>query len=185
MKLIALAVAATCVVAAILFFGVKETEAPSFAQINDNRSQKEPVPDIAEQKMVEIYDGVRVSSNTRVLSIAGRSFSGSLKAEVGQLKELQTLDISDNRFTGLPAEVGRLDKLEVLNLSNNPLTGLPYELGNLKNLKTLDLRGTDYSATDLEVIRANLPQTTNILVSQATNTSNEEDNVESLDSLED
>jgi leucine-rich repeat protein SHOC2 len=76
------------------------------------------------------------------------------------LRDLQTLDLSDNNFTGVPAEIGQLAKLEVLDLSNNPITGLPHELGGLQNLQLLDLRSTNYSAEDLEIIKNALPAST-------------------------
>lgn len=114
--------------------------------------------------MVTVYDGVTVSVSSQSLSLAGKGLTGSLKGEIRLLTELKELNVSGNKFTGLPAEVGQLSKLEVLNLSNNPLTGLPQELGNLKNLKVLDLRGTQYAKADLEVIKKGLSASTQILV---------------------
>ena len=96
--------------------------------------------------------------------MSGNGLTGSLKAEVRFLTELRELNLSNNKFTGLPAEVGQLTKLQTLNLSNNPFTGLPSELGNLKNLKVLDLRGTNYAPQDLKSIQANLPESTQVLV---------------------
>jgi len=119
---------------------------------------------VASGPQVEIYDGISFPQNTKVLDLSGRGLSGSLKAEIRHLSNLEVLNISDNNFTGLPAEVGQLSKLKVLNLSNNPFTGLPQELGNLHNLQTLDLRGTQYSEFDLNVIKSNLPSTVDILV---------------------
>lgn len=113
---------------------------------------------------IEIYDGIRVASDVTELDLSGRNLSGSLKAEIRFLTALRVLNLSDNNFTGLPAEVGQLSQLEVLDLSNNPLTGLPYEIGNLRNLQFLDLRGTQYAESDLQVISAALPATTQILV---------------------
>ncbi|MEN9920951.1 MAG: hypothetical protein RL538_844 [Candidatus Parcubacteria bacterium] len=113
---------------------------------------------------VTVYDGISVPAGTKVLDVSGRGLTGSLKAEVRHLTELTSLNMSNNKLTGIPAEVGQLSKLEVLNLSNNPFTGLPYELGNLKNLKILDLRGTQYAKQDLEIIKKSLPASTQILV---------------------
>lgn len=113
--------------------------------------------------MVPIYDGISVPSDVRTVDLSHRSLSGSLKAEIRQVKELEVLDISNNNFTGLPAEVGQLSKLRVLNLSYNPFTGLPHELGNLSELQVLDLRGTQYSEHDLDVIKTSLPESTQIL----------------------
>ena len=67
-------------------------------------------------------------------------------------------------MTGVPAEIGQLKKLEFLDLSNNQLTGLPYELGNLSNLKVLNLSGNKYSQQDLNYIRNNLPTTVKIIL---------------------
>jgi len=66
-------------------------------------------------------------------------------------------------MTGVPAEIGQLKYLEILDLSNNELTGLPNELGNLQNLKTLNLSGNNYSEQDLSGIRSKLPSTVNII----------------------
>ena len=114
--------------------------------------------------MVTIYDNVRVAANSQTLTLSGKGFTGSLKGEIRLLTDLQELDISGNKFTGLPAEIGQLTKLEVLNLSNNPITGLPHEIANLKNLRTLDLRGTQYSEQDLVIIKKGLSATTQVLV---------------------
>jgi Leucine-rich repeat (LRR) protein len=117
----------------------------------------------ASSRAVFVYEGISFPDDTRILDLSGMDLSGSLKAEVRQLNNLEVLDISNNKFTGLPAEVGQLSKLKVLNLANNPLTGLPHEIGNLKNLETLDLKGTNYSSFDLEQIKKNLPSSTAIL----------------------
>jgi Leucine-rich repeat (LRR) protein len=114
--------------------------------------------------MVTIYDNVSVAANSQTLALSGKGFTGSLKGEIRLLTDLRELNISGNKFTGLPAEIGQLAKLEILDLANNPLTGLPHEIGNLKNLRTLDLRGTQYSEQDLVIIKKGLPTSTQILV---------------------
>ena len=116
------------------------------------------------QKTITIYDGFSFPEKTTGVDLSGNGLTGSLKAEVRHLTELRELNLSNNKFTGLPAEVGQLVKLQTLNLSNNPFTGLPSELGNLQNLKVLDLRGTNYAPQDLKVIQANLPESTQVLV---------------------
>ena len=76
--------------------------------------------------------------------------TGSIPAELGNLSNLQSLYLSDNRLlTGsLPVELGNLSNLQSLDLSNNQLTGsIPAELGNLSNLQSLDLRYTQLTGS--------------------------------------
>ncbi|PKM60716.1 MAG: hypothetical protein CVU99_06745 [Firmicutes bacterium HGW-Firmicutes-4] len=83
---------------------------------------------------------------------------------IGQLKNLTTLDLSNNNISSLPDELGSLTKLTGLNLSSNnintvpdafyllteltnlnmagnSLTGLSDKIGYLVKLKTLNLNG--------------------------------------------
>ena len=58
------------------------------------------------------WDGVTVSSttpkNVTGLDLSEESLTGSIPAELGDLRELQTLDLSDNSLTGeIPAELGK------------------------------------------------------------------------------
>jgi len=95
--------------------------------------------------------------NLEELNLSNNMLDGALQSQIGNLKNLKILNLSNNNFTGVPAEVGQLKNLEILNLSNNSLTGLPNELGNLYKLKLLDLSGNNYSEKDLQKIRENLP----------------------------
>lgn len=113
---------------------------------------------------VEVYDGIHIPLDAKSLDLSDRELSGSLKAEVRFLANLESLDLSDNDFTGLPAEVGSLTELQTLDLSGNPFTGLPHELGNLSNLRELDLRGTNASEFDVNIIRERLSPDAKILL---------------------
>lgn len=118
-------------------------------------------------EQVEVYAGISVPVDTKTLNLSGRNLSGSLKAEIRLLTQLETLDVSNNDFTGLPAEVGQLSELRMLNLASNPLTGLPHEIGNLQKLRVLDVRGTKASEGDLIIIGDALPSSTSILTGRA------------------
>jgi internalin A len=61
--------------------------------------------------------------------------------EIGKLRTLKDLDISNNQLTRLPPEIGELENLTELNLYNNQLYQLPPEIGKLKNLIKLNLSG--------------------------------------------
>ena len=105
---------------------------------------------------MDVFSKVALES----LDVSNNQLEGSLQAEIRHLQKLKILDLSNNKFSGVPAEIGQLQSLEVLNLSNNQITGLPYELGNLSNLKFLDLSGNQYSEADLAIIRKTLPKDT-------------------------
>ena len=77
-------------------------------------------------------------SNLKSLNLSSNELTG-IPGELGNLSNLESLDLSDNRLTGLPGELGSLSNLESLYLSSNELTGIPGELGNLSNLETLFL----------------------------------------------
>src|SRR5229473_3451497 len=75
--------------------------------------------------------------------LIGLDLSGSgitqLPREIGQLANMQSLYLYNNRLTQVPVELGQLAKLEVLYLGNNQLTQVPVELGRLMNLERLSL----------------------------------------------
>ncbi len=58
---------------------------------------------------------------------------------VSQLRNLQVLDLSDNRFTEIPKQVFRFAKLHTLNLSDNHIMTIPDALGQLADLEILNL----------------------------------------------
>lgn len=54
-----------------------------------------------------------------------------LLQEIGELKQLQQLDVTENRLVRLPEQIGGLTNLTDLHLSQNQLTELPEGIGEL------------------------------------------------------
>lgn len=65
----------------------------------------------------------------------------TLDPRIGQLRSLETLDISSNALTWLPEEIGMLVNLKSLLLYDNQLQDLPREIGHLFALETLGIEG--------------------------------------------
>ena len=92
---------------------------------------------------LDAWDGVVTDSSGRVqaLDLRNNHLRGELPPELGNLANLQELDLDWNwGLTGeIPAELGNLANLERLYLGTNLTGDIPPELGNLTNLKYLFL----------------------------------------------
>ena len=60
---------------------------------------------------------------------------------MGNLTDLISLIMHNNRLTSLPAEISKLASLKYLRIHNNQLTELPPEIIDLTNLEKLDISG--------------------------------------------
>lgn len=103
-------------------------------------------------------------TNNRVTGIAlgGKNLTGTLPPEIGDLSELNFLNLAFNSLTGfIPPEIGNLSKLKwSLRLDNNQFTGnIPPEIGNLSQLTSLDLWNNQLDGTLPEEL-GNLPLNT-------------------------
>ena len=79
-------------------------------------------------------------TNLEYLELSG-DLIGGIPSEIGNLTNLTNLHLNHNQLTGeIPSEIGNLTNLTHLFLNYNELTGeIPLELGNLTNLKYLRL----------------------------------------------
>ncbi len=74
------------------------------------------------------------------LILRGNNITGTITRSIGNMTELEMLDLSYNKFYGeIPSSIGRLLKLQTLNLASNRLTSIPEELYELRGLKALSL----------------------------------------------
>jgi Leucine-rich repeat (LRR) protein len=89
-----------------------------------------------------------------------------LPESLGQLTQLQTLNLFDNQLTALPESLGQLTQLQSLNLSRNQLTALPESLGKLTQLQTLNLSYNQLTALPESLGKLTQLQTLNLSYNQ-------------------
>ncbi|RHN58497.1 putative non-specific serine/threonine protein kinase [Medicago truncatula] len=70
------------------------------------------------------------------LDLSSNNLSGSIPAEIGELREIIALNLSHNRLSGsIPESFSNLINIESLDLSNNNLSGkIPQNLNDLYSL---------------------------------------------------
>ena len=97
--------------------------------------------------------GVTCDENEHVtiLYLAGNGLTGPLPPEIGNLVNLQELDLWWNQLTSLPRQIGNLESLQVLVLGMNQISTLPSEIGNLANLLKLNLDGNQLVSLPTEI----------------------------------
>ncbi|KAL9262329.1 BRASSINOSTEROID INSENSITIVE 1-associated receptor kinase 1-like protein [Drosera capensis] len=87
--------------------------------------------------------------NLQYLELYSNNISGIIPIELGNLTNLVSLDLYLNNLTGqIPDPLGKLSRLRFLRLNNNSLTGaIPYSLTNILTLQVLDLSYNHLSGT--------------------------------------
>lgn len=68
-----------------------------------------------------------------------------ISPNIGQLVELEYVDLDSNALKSLPESMGNLINLQALYLRHNKLDSLPDWIGNLKDLKHLHIAGNQIS----------------------------------------
>jgi Leucine-rich repeat (LRR) protein len=114
--------------------------------------------DLSNKGLSVVPKDILNNASATALNVSGNTLTGALPAEIRLLSNLEVLNASNNRLTGIPAEIGQMRKLKTVNFANNAISGLPLEIGNLSNLEVLDLRGNpQVSDYDISLIRSKIP----------------------------
>jgi Leucine-rich repeat (LRR) protein len=72
---------------------------------------------------------------------------GTLPSSLGNLGQLESLGLFDNRFSGtLPETIGRLTELREMVLAHNEFSGIvPFSIAKLEKLELCHLMNNDFS----------------------------------------
>lgn len=88
-------------------------------------------------------------SNT---NIKETEYLQNLPKNIGNLKNLKVLDISDTYIVTLPKSIGECDSLKEIIVERGNLSNLPDEIGNLKNLEKLEIKNTNSNRNTLTTL---------------------------------
>ena len=121
------------------------------------------------QLLDSLGDNNRIFNNTTVLVLSLRKLK-SLPDWIGNLTNLENLELEWNELTTLPDWIGNLTNLTILSLRSNQLTTLPESFGNLTNLENLELEWNELTTlpesfgnlTNLEYLRLEWNQLTTL-----------------------
>ena len=89
-----------------------------------------------------------------------------LPAEITNLRQLYFIGLDGNRFTDFPTVLFQLPQLSTVSLMDNPLTRLPPEIGEFQQLRSLNVSGC--GLTDLPPGLFELRQLREIWISAST-----------------
>lgn len=82
------------------------------------------------------------SSLSKLNIIFNTSDVVSIPTKIGNLSNLDTLNVTASKVSNIPVTIGKLQKLKVLKVENQYLSSVPSSIGDLSNLVSFEVYGT-------------------------------------------
>jgi Leucine-rich repeat (LRR) protein len=119
-------------------------------------------PDFAKLPITELYivaRGPLVSPVCSLTELRRLVCFGSLELspDIGRLRTLELLDLSNCGVTELPEEIGQLDQLRCLYLHGNQIRSLPRSLAQLSRLERLSVDQNPLPQSEIDATAALVP----------------------------
>lgn len=118
--------------------------------------------DLRDQEIAELPPEIGKLQQLKRLRIGRKEWWGGernpltiLPAEIGQLVNLEILDLKVNQITAIPPTIGYLTNLTRIDLSNNRLKTIPTEIKQLINLTEFSLSRNHLTAVPSEIWQLN------------------------------
>ncbi|MCJ1227120.1 hypothetical protein MMC12_003775 [Toensbergia leucococca] len=131
-----------------------------------------------------VIDTISQIKSLRELRLAENAIDGALSACLGDLENLTTLDLRDNKISDLPGALSKLLNLHILIVRGNHLTSLPFHSIGLLPLAELDASRNKLSGSLLPLGSQSLPKLKALDVSNNALTNIAEDNTMNVPLLE-
>lgn len=106
----------------------------------------------------EILEVISQVRSLRELRLAGNALHGTLGPQLGNLTNLEVLDLHGNSVSALPSNMDEICSLRILNVAGNKLVSLPFDLLASLPLMELDAARNRLSGTLLSVNVQHLSQ---------------------------
>src|SRR3990167_9330043 len=105
-------------------------------------------------KIVHVCPEIGQLQNLQILDLMGNHIT-YMCPEIGLLQRLSKLDLRNNQITNLCPEIGQLQNLQYLNLSLNKINNICPEIGQLQNLQYLDFGNNRITIIPADIIQCN------------------------------
>ena len=105
-----------------------------------NISLPESIGNLSSLKVMRLYGALDPTPSDTNEPIPPSSVK-TLPGTIGNLQNLEELDLGRNRMTSIPSQIASLQKLRRLALDYNEIHELPSFIGSLKNLQELSVCG--------------------------------------------
>ncbi|ORX99555.1 hypothetical protein BCR34DRAFT_606574 [Clohesyomyces aquaticus] len=103
------------------------------------------------QLPLKAFEVISQMTALRELKLAENALEGPLSISVGNLTQLEVLELQTNKLTELPVEIRELTHLRALNLSDNKLRVLPTELFTSVPIIELNVSKNAFSGSFFDV----------------------------------